>query len=49
MMVYQKLGKILENKVVQKLKLQNRSPKLIFLNEKKKKKSLDSWPKNLVC
>ena len=41
MTVRQKLGMILENKVVQKLKLGNNvfnkkwSPKLIFLNEKK--------------
>ena len=39
MSVHQKLGMILENKVVQKLKLENNvsnkkwSPKLIFLNE----------------
>jgi predicted alpha/beta-fold hydrolase len=43
MTVRQKLGMILENKVVQKLKLENnvffckkQSHKLIFLNEKKK-------------
>ena len=41
MMVRQKLGMILENKVVQKSKLENNvfhktwSPKLIFFNEKK--------------
>ena len=44
MSVHQKLGIILENKVVQKLNLENNvftkkwSPKLIFLNEKKEKK-----------
>ena len=40
MTVRQKLGMILENKVVQKLKLKNNDltwyPKLIFLNETKK-------------
>ena len=38
-MVHQKLGIILENKVVSKLKLENNVfflPKMIFLNEKKK-------------
>ena len=41
MSVHQKLGMILENKGVQKLKLENKvfnkkwSPKLILLNEKK--------------
>ena len=44
MSVHQKLGIILESKVVQKLSLEKNiftkkwSPKLIFLNEKKKKK-----------
>ena len=41
MTVHQKLGMILENKMVQKLKLEKKvfkkkwSPKLIFINEKK--------------
>ena len=50
MTVRQKVGMILENKVVQKLKLEKKvfnkkwSPKLIFINEKKiQKQSVDIW------
>ena len=46
--VFQKLGIILENRVVQKLKLENNvvltrkwSPKVIFLKEKTNKKIVD--------
>jgi hypothetical protein len=40
MTVHQTLGMILENKGVQNLKLENLSPKLIFLNGKKSLKKI---------